>query len=94
MSNRNLHLTAYDIRQPTRLRRVLNIIKDYATGGQKSAYECYLTPAEKVEMIGRVMHTMNLSEDRFSCIELRQSKQVRTLGKAIQSQNLDYFYIG
>ena len=94
MPKRKLHIAAYDVRDPSRLKRMLQVIKDYATGGQKSAYECYLTQNEQIEMIDRVMQTIDLEDDRFACIELRQSNQPKTLGKAIKPQDLGYFYIG
>jgi CRISPR-associated protein Cas2 len=94
MPKRKLHIAAYDVRDPSRLRRMLRVIKDYATGGQKSAYECYLTPTEQIEMIERVMQTLDLGCDRFACIELRQSNRPKTLGKALMPQDLGYFYIG
>ncbi len=93
MSNRKLHLVAYDVAEPSRLRRMLYVIKDYATGGQKSAYECYLTFTEKSEMIKRVKEELNITEDRFACIEIKQSNEPKTLGKAVQPQNLGYFLI-
>lgn len=94
MAKRKLHITAYDVRDPSRLRRMLYVIKDYATGGQKSAYECYLSKAEHHELIIKVMQTIDLNEDRFACIELRQSNQPKVIGKAILPQDLNYFYIG
>ncbi len=94
MAKRKLHIAAYDVKDPKRLRQMLYIVKDYATGGQKSAYECYLSKIEHQQLIHRVMQTLDLTEDRFACIELRQSNQPKTLGKAIQPQNLNYFFIG
>ena len=44
---RDLYLVAYDIREPRRLRKMLYLLKEYASGGQKSAFECYLTAGEK-----------------------------------------------
>ncbi len=42
---RTLYLVAYDVRRPSRLRKALRVLKDYASGGQKSAFECYLSAA-------------------------------------------------
>ncbi len=91
---RKLYIAAYDVTEPSRLRRMLNVVKDYATGGQKSAYECYLTDAEHRELITRVNETIESDEDRFSCIRVRGSNQPKALGIAIKPVNLDYFYIG
>ncbi len=58
MTERNLFVVAYDVSDPSRLRKMLYIIKDYATGGQKSAYECYLSDVERNELIERVNNTI------------------------------------
>jgi len=94
MPQRKLHLAVYDIASPSRLKKMLHVVKDYATGGQKSAYECYLTPAELKQLILRVTQELNKAEDRFSCVELKQSKTPRVLGKAVIPTNNGYFYIG
>jgi CRISPR-associated protein Cas2 len=43
---RTLYLVAYDISHPRRLARALNVVRAYATGGQKSVHECWLLPRE------------------------------------------------
>ncbi len=47
MPQRALHLIAYDVAHPKRLRRALHIVRHHASGGQKSAHECWLTGTEK-----------------------------------------------
>ena len=44
--SRKLYLVAYDVREPSRLRRALHILKDYAYAGQKSVFECW--PSKKL----------------------------------------------
>ena len=48
MSERQLHHAAYDVREPSRLAAALQLVRAYATGGQKSVYEIFLTLAEKI----------------------------------------------
>ncbi len=43
MLNRCLYLIAYDVRVPNRLVAALHLTRRYATGGQKSVHECWLT---------------------------------------------------
>ncbi len=90
---RKLHLAAYDVTCPRRLRRMLEVVKDYASGGQKSAYECYLSPREKEEMLQRVKAELDLEEDRFACIELHRKRQPRALGKAVRPADPGYFLL-
>lgn len=47
MPQRTLHLAAYDISEPRRLVAALKLMRAFATGGQKSVHELYLTPAER-----------------------------------------------
>lgn len=94
MDNRKLYIAAYDVTEPSRLRRMLNVVKDYATGGQKSAYECFLSDAERRELINRVNVTIDAAQDRFACIRVRGSNRPKTLGIGVKPVDLDYFYIG
>lgn len=57
--NRSLFLIAYDVRHPRRLRRVHQVLKDFASGGQKSAFECYLSLVERKELLQRVVQAMD-----------------------------------
>jgi len=93
MSNRTLYLAAYDVSDPARLRAGLKIVKGYATGGQKSAYECFLTPAEKKTLIEEMAALVEQHEDSFLLIALDPRSQVYTLGIAVQPVDPDYFYI-
>jgi len=94
MPKRKLHIAAYDVKDASRLRHMLHVVKDYATGGQKSAYECFLSKKEKQQLIERVLQTLDLSEDRFACIQLRKTNQPKVLGKAQKPVDIGYFYIG
>ena len=46
MPYRSLYIIAYDISAPDRQRHVRRLLQGYATGGQKSLFECWLTAAE------------------------------------------------
>ena len=55
MPARQLFLAAYDVRDDGRLRRALHVLRDYTCGGQKSVFECYLTPNERKKLLSRVL---------------------------------------
>lgn len=88
---RDLYLAAYDVRHPKRLRLALKILKDYSTGGQKSVFECFLTPGELRQLTTRVRAIL-AAEDRFLLLRLNANARFITLGVAIPPQNPNYFY--
>lgn len=91
---RQLFLVAYDIRQPRRLYKVHQVLKDYASGGQKSAYECYLSHAERRELLHRAIDVIDKDEDTLLVIRLVSRDAVETLGKAVKPVDELYTYLG
>lgn len=94
MKNRKLYIAAYDVADPKRLRKALRILRAYASGGQKSVFECFLTPAEQRELLAAMRELIDVNEDRFLLVLLEGHGEVRTLGRAVPPQNGDYFYVG
>lgn len=94
MSDRALYLAAYDVADARRLRLSLELIKGHATGGQKSAYECYLSPAEEARLIQDMALLLNEEEDSFLLIALDPRSRVYTLGRAIEPADPAHFYLG
>lgn len=94
MPQRDLYLAAYDISEPRRLTAALKLARAYATGGQKSVHELYLTPAERSSLVEDMSVLMNLDTDRFLLLRLDPRSRVHTLGKAVEPSDPDYFYVG
>ena len=94
MKNRQLYIAAYDITCNRRLRRALYVIRGYASGGQKSVFECYLTPSEKVQLLAEITQIIEPLEDRFLLLRLVGAKQIRLLGKAVLPQDGSFYYVG
>lgn len=94
MSQRQLYLAAYDISSPHRLHSMLKVIREYSTGGQKSAYECFLTENERALLLESVVALMDKEEDRFFLLRLDPRSTVGTLGIAVRPIDPHYFYIG
>lgn len=92
MSDRDLFLAAYDVTDPGRLRQGLELVKGYATGGQKSAYECFLSPAEVKALLSDMADVLDSVEDRFMLIRLDPRARVYTLGVATEPADPGYFY--
>jgi CRISPR-associated protein Cas2 len=83
MTQRTLHIAAYDISDDRRLRDALRILKGYASGRQKSVFECFLSEAEKDHLIERVRGVIDAEEDRFLLLRLDRRSTILTLGKAV-----------
>lgn len=92
--SRQLYLVAYDIRDPKRLHQVHKVLKEFASGGQKSAFECYLSEGEGKELISRVKQCMDVEEDSFLVIALTDRDAVSTLGIATKPVDELYTYLG
>jgi len=67
---RILYLAAYDISDQGRLRAALHCVRAYATGGQKSVHEVWLTPAEKGQLLGDMGYILEEDTDSFLLIRL------------------------
>jgi CRISPR-associated protein Cas2 len=94
MSQRKLYIVAYDVSCPRRLRRMLGVCKDYATGGQKSVFECFLSDGEKDELLTRIAVELDFEEDRFFVLRLDPRGKVRARGVAVKPADARFFYVG
>jgi CRISPR-associated protein Cas2 len=94
MTERNLFLAAYDVADPHRLKASLELVKGHATGGQKSAYECFLTRAEEGTLLHDVALVLDEVEDSFLLIGLDPRSRVYTLGRALAPADPDHFHLG
>lgn len=93
MPHRDLHLACYDVAEAWRLAAALKLVRRYATGGQKSAHELFLTPAERDALVEGMRALLDLSTDRFLLLRLDPRSRVHTLGKAVKPADPDFFYI-
>lgn len=92
--SRKLYLVAYDVREPSRLRRALHILKDYAYAGQKSVFECWLNKSEKLALETRLDSELDSDIDCVLLSNLRKAHPVRTLGIASVPQDTPFLYLG
>ena len=94
MPARTLYLAAYDVSDPKRLRKALDVMKRYATGGQKSVFECFLTEAEKERLLSEITEILNPLADRFFLTPVDPRVAVRTLGIAVPPCDPPFYYAG
>ena len=94
MFGRSLYIAVYDICQPSRLRKVRRVVKKFATGGQKSAYECFLVPGERDSLFEQVGAIMDESEDRFAMFRVEERAASLQRGIASAPADPDFHYAG
>lgn len=84
MPYRSLYIIAYDISAPDRQRHVRRLLQGYATGGQKSLFECWLTAAEYRRVCKIAVDNIDPGTDRLHIFHLGEKSTPRLLGKATQ----------
>lgn len=94
MTQRHLYIAAYDISSDARLRDALRVLKGYASGRQKSVFECFLTPAERAALLDAVTDILSRVEDRFVLIRLDPRGKIRVRGRGVKPTDPPWFYMG
>ena len=94
VSARILHLAAYDVADTRRLRLALQVAKQYASGGQKSVFECFLTESERDQMFSEMRALLCPEDDRFLLLQLDSRREVAALGVGVAPADPDLYYVG
>ena len=81
-ASRTLYLVCYDVCCPKRLRRVHKFLLGYRVGGQKSFFECWLTPADLRAVQSMLSQLIDPEEDRVHIFQLDPRMACDLLGKA------------
>ena len=82
---RTLFLVCYDICSPKRLYRVHKYLLGYRVGGQKSFFECWLTPTELREVRKTLERLLEPLEDRAHIFQLDPRMKRDVLGRATEA---------
>lgn len=91
---RQLSIAAYDIAHPRRLARARERVRGYATGGQKSVFECLLAPAEQHQLLCDFAALLDPGEDSFLLLTLDPRALRLTLGIAAPVRLGPFYYQG
>jgi|JI6StandDraft_1071083.scaffolds.fasta_scaffold641514_1 CRISPR-associated protein Cas2 len=78
---RSFYLVAYDVRDDQRLARIYAVVYALSCGGQKSAFECWLSASEKHQLL-TALATLKAPEDAVVLIRLTADQAVMRLGVA------------
>lgn len=92
--SRPLYLVAYDITDPSRLRRVHDVVRAYSTGGQKSVHECFLSPGELSALQHELKAVIHLREDSLLILRLDPRMGVHVFGRGVKPRDEPFFYLG
>jgi CRISPR-associated protein Cas2 len=80
--SRTLFLVCYDISAPDRLQRVRKRVMAHAVGGQKSFYECWLTPEERRSLQADLSQLADLAKDSVHFFQLDPRMRPLFFGQA------------
>ena len=94
MSKRVLYVAAYDVADPARLRRVHRVVRRFASSGQKSAFECFLNPSERRELLAETRALLDEDEDRFALLRVEERSAPVLLGAATPADGSGFLYVG
>ena len=94
MSKRSLFIAAYDVACSARRHQVHCAVKAHATGGQKSVYECFLTPTERKTLLVQARRLINEREDRFALLRVEERAAPVLLGIATPPADPHFYYVG
>lgn len=90
--SRSLYLVCYDIANPKRLYCIHKQVQAFAVGGQKSFYECWMTPAELASLRRQLEAEMDVVEDRIHFFQLDPRMTPLFYGRA-ERQSMQPFLI-
>lgn len=91
--HRHLYLAAYDIADDRRRLGALKLLRAYATGGQKSVHEVWLTDGDKRGVLADMVFILG-DDDRFLLLRLDPRSRTHVIGRAEAPADPDYFYVG
>ena len=80
--DRCIYLICYDISDRNAQRKVHNLVKAHAIGGQKSFYECLMSQNELHALVNNIQKTMNPTTDRLHYFQLDPRSNPLYLGTA------------
>ncbi len=81
MPNRNLVIAAYDVASRRRIKRALKHCTAYASGGQKSVHECWVSGAERSSLSHGLGKICGADADRWMIVDLGVNPRVIAIGR-------------
>jgi len=92
MPARSLYVIAYDVRDPARLQKVLEVVRGWSTGGQRSVHECWLEEAELARLVRELEAVIDRDVDSLVVVRPEDPRATRTLGIATPPEDREWFF--
>ncbi|HHQ4593940.1 TPA: CRISPR-associated endonuclease Cas2 [Aeromonas veronii] len=90
---RQLFVCCYDISDDKARKSVHRVVRSFACGGQKSAYECFLSPSEAALLLAMTQGSL-ADGDNLVLQPISTARDIVTLGCASKPVNLGFCYLG
>jgi CRISPR-associated protein Cas2 len=91
---RSLHLVAYDVGDPSRLAATLDVVREFATGGQLSVHECFLSAGELATLRSALAGVVDVRHDAVLVAGISARHRPRVLGRARLPADPSFFFFG
>lgn len=85
---------AYDIRSGSRRKEALALCRAFATGGQKSVHEVWVTDSEQADLMDDLRLIIDEQTDRLLFVSLDTRQKIKTLGMGCGLVAPDLFLVG
>lgn len=80
MTDRSTYLLCYDIREPTRLRRVHRLMRTWGEAIQYSVFRCLLSASERRRMLEMLRQLIDERADDVRLYQIETRTPIRFLG--------------
>ncbi|PKI12722.1 CRISPR-associated endonuclease Cas2 [Colwellia sp. 12G3] len=91
--SKKLYVCCYDISCSKRRNKVFKTLKKHQIGGQYSAYECYLTAEQKIQLEQHLLSVID-ENDTIKLQVINNVENIICLGIAHMPVNTNYLYFG
>ena len=86
------YVVAFDISRRKTRDRVRKILKDWRIGGQKSVYECWLTPSQAEDLFIQLGEKIDTSTDNLLMVRLKAGRDMLARGCGLRSRMFEILW--
>lgn len=90
---RTLFVVSYDVTENKRRNRIRRFLLGYRVAGQKSCFECWVTPRDVRQVLVGLSGLIVPGEDRVHLFQLDERMAVRCFGSGETFKNYGFFIL-